>query len=204
MQSLKVKLTLLEPQLGTIPKDQKVFSDHVFEKKNELLEKHGEEVTTVPLDDALDDLEKRGYTGFHQDKDGLFVYDYMIRGFLKEAGNTLKTALNLKNVKSKIDNFVFVFPRRIHFKAPKGCFIIKPHGVIERPLRAMTAMGPRVTLAKSDYVVDGCFLEAEIKIIDNTEITPKKIVTILEYGELKGLGQFRNGSYGRFKTEVIE
>ena len=62
-----------------------------------------------------EDLEKTGYTGFHKDEKGLFLYDYQVMGFIKEAGNTLKDQLKIKNLRSKLNMFVYVAPRRIHF-----------------------------------------------------------------------------------------
>lgn len=194
VQKMKVKLTLLEPQLGTVPKNPEVYAAFIATKAAE--QKGEEEVLTVPK------MEEKGWTGFHQDDDGIFIYDYMVRGFLKNAANVLKDQLKLKNARSKIDQLVFVFPRRIHFKR-NGKSIAKPDGVLERPLRAQTMQGPRVTLARSDYVSAGATLEFDIHVIGNEkEITPHLVESLFDYSEYCGLGQFRNGSYGRCKAEV--
>ena len=195
----EINIELIEPMLGTVPKDPEIYKNYIASKKDsngELLIPHeamiDEEVATVPAD-----AEKSGWTGFHRDNDGVFIYNYMILGFLKEAGNTLKTQIGIKNLKSKIDNLVFVEPRRIHLKK-------EVDGHLERPLRAMTMQGPRVTLVRSDYVSEGTKFTARIRVLDNKEITGDTIGEILEYGRLKGLGQFRNGSYGQFKFEMKE
>ena len=73
-------------------------------------------------------------------------------GFLKESGNTLKDQLGIRNLRSKIDQYIYILPRRIHFAK-------KPDGVLERPLRAMTMQGPRVALTRSDMVKAGTRLE---------------------------------------------
>jgi hypothetical protein len=174
--------------LGTVPKDKEVYKSYIASKAA-TLENGIEEVGTV------EEIEAKGWTGFHRDEKGYFIYDYMIRGFLKEAGNTLKEAVKVKNLKSKIDRYVFIYPRRIFLAA-------ETDGHLERPLRAMTMQGPRVTLARSDYVKEGTVIRFQVKLLENKEITMDLIKELLEYGQFQGLGQFRNGSYGRFVFEV--
>lgn len=186
METLKIEIQLIEPMLGTVPKNKEIYSKYVADKTNE--KNQTEELETIQ------ELEEKGWTGFHINpvtKD-LFIYDYMIKGFLKEAAGALKSELGLKNHKSKIDNLVFVFPREISLNKKE------PDGVVERPLRVMTPQGPRVCLARSDYVEAGIRFDVEIKLVNPKEVSKKMIFTILDYGQLKGLGQFRNGSYGRF------
>jgi hypothetical protein len=122
----------------------------------------------------------------------------MIKGFLKNAGNILKVSVGVKNLASKLQNHVFVFPRKISLGKQK------PDGVCERPLRAITMQGPRVSLAKSDTVAAGTELKFEIKMVDNKEISADLIKELLAYGELCGLGQWRSGSYGRFIVKEFE
>ncbi len=66
----------------------------------------------------------------------------------------------------------------------------------------MTMQGPRVTLVRSDYIDAGTEFTAMIRIIQNKEVTDTVIRELLEYGQLRGLGQFRNGSYGQFNFEM--
>lgn len=196
-EKLKLKLTLLENQLGTCPKNKGVYTSYIATKTDDK-DKRKEEVQTVQ------EVEEKGWTGFHQDKQGIFIYDYMVKGFLKNAGNVLKGQKDMKNVVSKIDNFVFVFPRRIYPRL-NGKPIHEPHGILERPLRAQTMQGPRVTLARSDYLLAGCEYEFSVTVVDNTVgITVKFIESLFEYGELCGLGQWRNGSQGRFSYKIIK
>ena len=127
LEKLKVRLTLTENQLGTCPKNKEVYAAYIATKTDDV-DKGKEEIQTVQ------EIEEKGWTGFHQDKQGIFIYDYMIKGFLKNAGNVLKGQKDMKNAVSKIDNFVFVFPRRIYPEF-EGKPIHEPHGVLERPLR---------------------------------------------------------------------
>lgn len=186
MQELHVRIRLLTPMLGTVPKDKAVYSTYIAGKDPE----RAEEV------DSVEEIEEKGWTGFHKDESGLFVFDYFIKGFIKNAGNVLKEEVKIKNLRSKLSDFLFVFPRKVSLGKQT------PDGVLERPLRAQTAQGPRVTLARSDYIAEGTEISFTIKIIGHKEITIDKIKELLAYGELQGLGQFRNGGFGRF--EVVE
>lgn len=204
----QVTFRLLEPLLGTVPKNKDVYTRYIAGKTdpngNLLIPDPRmikEEAATVP---EIPD-EKEGWTGFHEDKEGIFLYNYAILGFLKEAGNTLRAQLGIANLRSKIDQFVFVEPRRIRLKD-------KPDGWLERPLRGMTMQGPRVTVVRSDYVDAGTEFSCRLLLLRGQipqkggakdEITEEVLRTLLDYGRFKGLGQFRNGSYGRFEYELI-
>lgn len=183
---MNIKIRLLTEMLGTVPKDPEIYASYIETKKPEGITEN--ESATV------EKIEEKGWTGFHSDAQGLFIYDYMIKGFLKHAGNTLKDQLKIKALRSKLDDYLFIFPRRIYLGKQKA------DGVIERPLRAMTMQGPRVTLARSDYMAAGLELDFEIRLLAHKEITEDTIMTLLKYGELQGLGQFRNGGYGRFEV----
>lgn len=194
MKTIKLKITLTEPMLGTVPMDKEIYATYIATKK----EKAGEPaLASEELSDEVDSiLENKGWTGFHSDDKGLFIYDYMLRGFLKYAGNLMKKEIGVKQLADKISKYVFVFPRKIYLGKDK------PDSVLERPLRAMTMQGPRVTLARSDTVNEGTSFDCEIKFIEG-EVTEKILLQLLEYGQLQGLGQFRSGSYGRFAFEVL-
>jgi len=181
-----MKIRLLEPMLGTVTKDPDVYKTYIESKKPE--SETEEEYLTV------EKVEEKGWTGFHSDENGLFIYSYMIKGFLKNAGNVLKDEIKIKALRSKIDNYVFISPRRLYLGQ------MDPDGVIERPLRAMTMQGPRVTLARSDYIKAGKEIDFTIVLLPHKEVTETIIIRLFEYGRLMGLGQFRNGGYGNFEV----
>lgn len=183
---MKIKIKLTTEMLGTVAQDPEVYKTYIESKKPENVTE--EEYLTV------DKIEEKGWTGFHKDENGLFIFEYMIKGFLKAAGNVLKDIIKIKALRSKIDDYVFIKPRKIYLGQHKA------DGVIERPLRCMTMQGPRVTLARSDYINAGKEIEFEITIIPHKEINEEVIMTLLKHGEFMGLGQFRNGGYGRFEV----
>lgn len=195
MKEYKVTLKLTEPMLGTVPKDPEIYETYIESKKPQ------DQKDETPEHESIEKIEEKGWTGFHKDSKGLFLFDYMLRGFMKEAGRTVKDEIGIKQVKSKIDRFVFVFPRRLRILGEDQQGLTEPDGNIQRPLRAMTAQGPRVTIAKSDYVSEDRVIIAQIHVLSSV-FTEKALRTILDYGKYSGLGQFRNGSYGRFEHEL--
>jgi hypothetical protein len=186
---------LTEPMLGTIPKDTKVFENFVMDQAKTDVEKQRAEgdLARVP-----EEVESRGWTGFYEDEVGQpILMDYQFKGFLKNAGNVLKGALKISNLRQHVSDTVFVMPRSIVLGE-------KPDGVLERPLRAMTMQGPRVTLVRSDVINPGRQYTLDIQKLDGSKVTEVALKEILAYGELSGLLQWRNGGYGRFKVISFE
>lgn len=187
--ALSIELT--EPLLGTVPKDPEVYAAYVK--------------TKAPVEDPdetvvdMVEVEEKGWTTFYVDLEGdPVLMDYQIKGFIKESGNIIKEELKLKALRSHIDNEVFVYPRRIKLvklaDMPEGRL-----NYLERPLRAMTQQGPRVTVVRSDFVPEGTIIEdLEIRVLKTSRVSEEVLRAILDYGAAKGLGQWRNGSYGRF------
>jgi hypothetical protein len=178
------RLQLTTEMLGTVAMDPKIYSDYIESKKPKSQEE--DESLTV------EKMEEKGWTGFHKDNIGLFIYEYMVKGFLKAAGNVLRETVKIKQLRSKLDDYAFVAPRRIYL----GKMV--PDGVLERPIRMTTPKGPRVALAKSDYVNAGTVIEVEVTLVPHAELKMAVIDRLFEHGQLMGLGQFRNGGYGRF------
>jgi hypothetical protein len=204
LQHKAYRLTLTEPLLGSISKSG--YAETIINDRAPDPERAGEEIATLPVE------QDKGATGFHSNESGLFVYDYVVKGFVKEAGNTMKELVGHNGKKgeagtpalrSKLDNYLFVFPRRVYIMSEAGEIVTEPDGVFERPLRAMTAQGPRVTIARSDMVNEGVHLDVTFRLLPHREINFDLIEELLDYGQLKGLGQFRNGSFGRFTWEEL-
>lgn len=185
----EVELKLTEIMLGTVPKSPEIYKSYIASKAADLGLAE-EEVATV------ESLEEKGWTGFHRDERGPFVYNYLVKGFLCESARTLKQWGNLKQLQDKFKRYVFVTPRRIR--------IPEPAGVLERPLRAQTAQGPRVALTRSDYVEAGAVIRFKLEVLDVAGITEGCLKDVLSYGSRLGLGQWRSGSYGTFDVLKLE
>jgi len=146
--------------------------------------------------------DERPMTVFPRTEDGKpFIYDYLIKGFIKNAAkafNTIGGDKKLTSYKSKIDGGVFIEPRQLVLDLPEG----QELGLCCRPLRASTMQGERVTIAKSESAPVGSSLECYIKVM-NPEIK-KKIFEYLDYGYYNGLGQWHNAGKGKFSYEILE
>ena len=186
----EVEIEITEDLLGTISKNKEVYATYIASKAAEI-EQREEEISTVT------EIEERGWTGFHTDDKGPFLYDYVVKGFLCESARTLKQFGALKQLQDKFKRYVFVTPRRI--RLPQ--IAEKP---LERPLRAMTAQGPRVTVTRSDVVTAGARLVFQVTILDGAGITQKCLEKVLDYGKYMGLGQWRSGGFGRFKVIRVD
>ena len=206
-----VNMTFTENVLASSPADPEVYRTFIAKKEQEL--KDGkmvpsdkpvealaeEETSTLPAD-----REQTGWSVFHQDETGLFLFDYHIRGFLKEAAGAL-TGKGLTAYRSKIDKWVFVNPRRIYFMRD-GNPIKEKEVVCERPIRAMTMQGPRVSLKRSDSILSGATLACEVVILPlgAKEITKEHLDLWFKYGQFSGLGEWRTGGNGRFTATVSD
>lgn len=156
------------------------------------------------------DLDEKGLTVFNRNQqDQLCLMGYQIKGFFKAAMLALKPQLKIAAPKSKIDNLLFVEPRYIPITRD-GAPIIDEDDVLERPLRAQTAQGERVSLAASEMVNDPWSVTIEITLFpsDGTKLsnalTWEAVETALDYGAFHGLGQWRNADYGRFIWRRLE
>lgn len=197
VEKMHVQLTFVEDLLGSWPADEDLLTRFIASKAPAPW--LGDEESEVAKEaEHSEEVVEGNYTCFPNDEKGLFLWNYVIKGALKEAGNTLKDALGIKNLRSKIDNYVFIRPRRIYLTR-NGKIITEPDDVLERPLRAMTMQGPRVTLAGSERLKAPVTITFTIELIKNKEVTMDTIRTLLDYGKFKGIGQWRNGGFGEFE-----
>ena len=202
MKTITYKITLTEEMLGTKPSSSEVFTDFIASKKQDALPK--DEVDAAEAAQAeIEQLEK-GMTIFHRADDGKtpIMWNYEWKGFLKDSIKSLRrdsdsASSKVKAYKSIVDGCVFVEPRKIEMKLPEGGMI----GICERPLRAMTMQGERVSLAKSETVPAGTTMT--IKILLLTADMEKVVDECMAYGALHGIGQWRNSGKGTFTFEKI-
>jgi hypothetical protein len=192
----KVKLT--RDLLGTVPKNPSVYAEYIATKAPDA-ETAEAEANLAEQKMEQDKAEEKGWTGFLNNGKGLFIYDYMVKGFLKSALEVMMAngaITKISAYKKWIDNLVFVDPREILLG------VKKPDGCHERPLRAMGPQGPRVTLVRSDFVKAGRELTFEITLLKNSKgITWDVIDQAMAFGEFVGFGQWRaSGGYGRFQV----
>lgn len=201
-ETIKFSAVLIEPLLGTVPKDKELFTNFIAEKmgnfqgtKLKTMEDFEEELETVP--------EGRGETGFHKDDDGVFIYNYMMLGNLK---TNIKMLIDngaikkITNYKKACDLYIEIFPRRIRFHRD-SVLIKEAEGSLERSLRAVTPRGPRTFLTKSEMILEGARFSFQVKILKNVNgLTPEAVIEAVKIAKIHGMGQWRgSGKYGKYR-----
>ncbi len=200
MLQRKVELEFTSPLLGATPKSPEVYAAYVADKAALTDEVLAEELDTVVR------AEEKGWTGFHCLNGQHILYNYVIKGFFKDACGMLRrvkgsASSKIRAYKKEIDGLVFIEPRQMRLVLPDG---VGPElKVLERPLRGSTPQGDRVALARSDMCPKGTRLAFELTVLGG-KIDEAVLQDWLEYGQFRGLGQWRNGGYGRFVYEVMQ
>ena len=189
---MKITATFTEPLLGTAPMDKEIYSTYIADQRP------ANGAGEFPHDEVDSIQEDKGKTGFHRDAAGNpILYDYVIKGFFKDTCGMLARvdgtgSKKLKAYKKIIDGLVFIFPRQIPIT------VIGEIGTLERPLRAQTAQGERVALACSEMIAAGSSIAFTLDALDTKVVSLELLEEWLNYGRFRGLGQWRNASYGRF------
>lgn len=136
----------------------------------------------------------------------------------------------IKANKQTVDNAIFVYYKAIPYKV-SGRHTSKhgnsPHNVngiyydtaipvsmngavvgdCQRPLRAQTAQGERVALAHSESLPAGSQIEFWLEVaptLGKGVNTDEVMREMLDYAQLKGIGQWRNSGKGRAVWEYID
>ncbi len=187
---IKVELTFNEELLGTASANPEIHKEFIASKAPDAKTTE-EEVAAI----GAAAVEQKSMTVFPKEDGRPFLYDYQIKGFFKDACASMRRVPGSKSKELKahnkvIDTTIFVFPRKVFFE--NGVAV----GECQRPLRAQTAQGERIALAHSETIPAGTKITFEVLLL-NPEL--KDVLTEwLEYGQLRGIGQWRNSGKGRF------
>lgn len=207
MKNLKLKITFIESILGTQPSNENIAREFVASKAPNASTIE-DEIAALGADAVAD----KGMTVFPRTEDGQpFIYDYQFKGFFKDACGMLnriggkgengkKRVVNesgkLTAYKKVIDGLIFVNERMVP---------IHMNGEMtecQRPLRAQTAQGERVSLANSEEIPAGSWCEFTVCLLD--ESLEKALIEWFNYGRMRGLGQWRNSGKGRFVYDLYD
>lgn len=197
MKTMRVKLTFTENILGTMPTNETIYRDFIGSKAPDASTIE-DEVAAV----GADAVAEKGMTVFPKTADGVpFLYDYQIKGFMKDTCGGLRKVKGtesekIKSYKKVIDKLIFPSPRRILFENYSAI------DTCQRPLRAQTMQGERVSLACSDEIPAGASITFDIELFDDAH--EKAVVEWLNYGKYSGIGQWRNSGKGRFTWERLD
>lgn len=198
MKEIKVRLTFTEDMLGTASSNPELHEEFIASKAPDAKSRE-EEVAAIGVDGVIE----KATTIFPKMEDGTpFIWDYMIRGFFKEACSVLKKvkgtkSAGLKAFKKEVDGLIFVTPRQI----PLDLHGMKL-GNCQRPLRADSPQGAHTALANSEVAPAGTQIEFTVQLLNEDD--EALVREWLDYGKFKGLGQWRNSGKGRFEVEYLD
>lgn len=206
MKKVTIEITTFEPMLGLCPDDKEIYRTYIASKAPSVA---AEDLEVAAISENPEEAMKS--TVFPRTPDDVpCFWDYQIRGYFKDScaalsrlGGTdengkkipMTKSGKLKAFKKIIDGNIFVAPRQIPIEFDgdmEWC---------ERPLRADTPQGSRVALARSEQIPAGAKIRFEVLLLDSSHFDVLK--EWLDYGSLRGLGQWRNSGKGRFNYEII-
>ena len=195
MKELKVRITTTEEMLGTASANPEIHREFIASNAPDA-ESLEEEVASVGVDEVFE----KGMTVFPRKDGKAIAWDYQWKGFFKDACGALRKVTGsecskVKAYKKEIDGLIFVEPRAIPIQFEGEI------GICQRPLRGQTAQGERIALASSESIPAGAVMEFTVKMLCDSH--EKMVREMLDYGALRGFGQWRNSGKGRFVWEEI-
>lgn len=196
MKELKVRLTFVDDILGGNPGNEDIYRTYIGSKAPDAA-KVEEEVAALGVEGVVE----KGKTIFKKKADGTpFICGYHIKGFFKAAAKALRKvdgtkSAKLKAYKNEIDTLIFIAEDEIPF-IDWGMM-----DECQRPLRASTPQGERVSIAISESIAAGAQVEFTIQCFVEDDID--LVREWLDYGRFNGIGQWRNSGKGRFTWEEI-
>lgn len=196
----RIRFYFKEDVLGGRSFNENILSSWIEGKAPE-----GRDISDEIADRGAEDVIEGKMTGFSKEQGCPHAWDYQIKGFLKEAMGALKKLPDTESSKQKaykkaVDNYIFFdarTSRKIFFHNADGSRVknsqLKEE---ERTLRASTMQGERVSIARSESVPAGTYIEFDMIVMD--ESLNKAIDECFNYGMYKGFGQWRNAGWGTF------
>lgn len=207
----QVRAKFITPVLGAVPYDKEIYAAWILANA----EKAGIELTEEQVEQELasiQDLEEKGWTGFHRDEDGNpFEYNYTWKGFMKEACGTLRRVSGTSSAKGSMQAYKKILNGLVKVK-PRQIFYILPDEldpldleVLERPLRASGPGGERVALARSDILPPGTEMAFQVHVVSGGPVSMTVMKEWFEHGaDFIGYRQWRSGGFGIFEVLQLE
>ena len=212
----KVKVNFIRDVLGPAPTNPEIQKQYIKLKMMQgrtgmsgdiAQTKLDEEHTNMKKDKQIDATKEKALTVFYRNEKGIpCIADHQIRGWIKEVAGIVgpidnwhnkKDGSGFKNehYKNWIGSKIF-FPKRWHNFAKKPVI-----SIFDRPLRAMTMQGPRVSIASSECIPAGNSITIEFGV---TPDVPKEyLVELFKFGQMRGISQWSNAQFGTFTFDKL-
>jgi len=168
------------------------------------------------LSEIVGELDEKGVTVFFREDDdeagNICIGDHMVYGYMKAAAESISktygkgekkngTMLQSASYTQSIINQharceeQFIMADKDIKRKPDGSPNYKT-----RALRAKTAEGLRVAIAKSERLPAGTTFKFNLRVPEGSPLTEEVLRSLFAYGEMfVGLGQWRNAGFGLFK-----
>lgn len=185
------------------------LTDEEFAKMRE-----GEFKKFKDLKETMAELDEKGITCFFRDDEGKIVIgSHMILGFMKAASESIGRTMTRK--KATIFQSVSYTQSIInqHVNILEDLIVASEDIVrtsegkaeyLQRSLRAMTPLGPRISLAKSEQLPKGTKFKFTMSVLGGSPLKFDHIKDMFQYGSGKGLGQWRNSGHGQFEVLTLK
>ena len=197
MYTIKCRVKFMEELLGTASNNPEIHSDFIASKAPDAKSAE-EEIAAIGVEESIE----KSMTVFPRNPNGEpILFDYQVKGFFKDACGVLRKvtgtkASKIKAYKKEIDGLLFVYPRMIPLQ------MFGELTECQRPLRAQTAQGERIALAHSEAAPAGTEIEFSIECLTKDMYDLAR--ELMDYGRMRGIGQWRNSGKGRFEWVEIE
>jgi len=206
MKILKCKATLITDMLGTFANDPKIHDEYIASLAPDALTR-AEEVASIGVDAEIE-KSKTVFPRMDGTPNGQpAIFDYQIKGFMKEAAKALARISGSDISKTKayikiINELMFIYNHDGGRKIPINYDGAENGevGNLQRPLRGQTAQGERITLANSEVVPAGAVFEFELHLLEPKH--EKLVHEIMDYAKYKGFLQWRNSGAGRANITI--
>ena len=148
---------------------------------------------------------QRGWSTFKRDGQGIYFEARAVRAHIKDCSQILgQGTIDVRSLKSKVANRVYVQPERLRLYGAKGELITTPDGTETRMIHVLTRQGPRNDVKYIDYVSPPSIMRFQLQVLNDGVVTEDILKAIFEYGGIHGMGQERSQQFGQYKVRSLE
>ena len=155
---------------------------------------------TEPLLGHRKDSKNASHSYFYRDDNNRpILLDRHVMGFLKEAAQALNEVYG-DGLESTLTRKVFIAPKEVPLELPKGEGV----AIVDRPPHLVKVEGRKVEAVEATSEAAPIGTQARCELLVYPGVEENILITLLDYGRLKGMGLGRNQGYGRFEYELEE
>jgi len=155
----------------------------------------------------IDEEVERGEATFKRDEEGLYFEARCVKAHIKNCAEVLRVYLDIKALKPKIANRVYVLPvEKIYVDRKVGDNwerVKEPDGNEVRYIHVIGPRGPQNTLKGIDYILNARII-FQLEVLEDNIVGKKLLESLFDYGRVHGMGQERSQGWGRYTVARLE